>query len=50
MKVASLICDRNDISDGFRRYIDLYNKLCKLVFHPGTILVMTGPYNGAART
>ena len=50
MKIASLICDWNDMSEGCRCYIDLYYKLCKLVFHLGTILIMTGLHNGAAGT
>ena len=50
MKVAYLIRDWNDTSEVVRRYIDFYHKLCKLVFHLGTILVMTGLYNDAAGT
>ena len=50
MKVASLIRDWNDMSEEFRRYIDFYHKLCKLVFHLGAILIMTGLHNGAAGT
>ena len=50
MKVASLIYDWNDTSEGFRRYIAFCHKLCILVFHLGTILIMTGLHNGAAGT
>ena len=50
MKVASLIRDWNDTSEWFRSYIDFYHNLCILVFHLGTILVITGLHNGAAGT